>query len=171
MGREGFHTSHLYPYGPKSLIEAVLQPDYFHSDYEEIKAILENEKVEVDEKGPEGRTALSYAIEKWNCRVVELFLEKGADPNSREDQNSTPFFWAARRGPSNFRYNVYNDMIVSLLRAGADPNLTDDQGNTPLAEAAANGNHEIRETGRQVGWFQIQHSLQRGENSTDACSS
>ncbi|RHZ47793.1 ankyrin repeat domain-containing protein [Aspergillus thermomutatus] len=104
-------NSHPDPDGTTSLIEAVLQ-----SSAHETRAVLENERVEVD--------------------------EKEADPNAREDQNRTPFFWAASRSqlPLDFRYN---NMIVSLLRARADPSLTDDQGNTPLAVAAATGNLEF----------------------------
>ncbi|GIJ81677.1 hypothetical protein Asppvi_000177 [Aspergillus pseudoviridinutans] len=131
-----------HQYATKSLREAVLQLSFYA-----VKMLLENEQVEVDEKGWDGRTALSLAIENGLYDVVQLLLGKGADPNIREDQNRTPFFWAAtgsrrRRFPSDFRF-CYDDMIRFLLRAGADPSLTDDKGNTPLAEAVVIGNEDF----------------------------
>lgn len=131
-------------YATKSLREAVLQSSRYFFNPRGIKTLLENEQVEVDEKGWDGRTALSLAIENGLYDAVVLLLKKGADPNTREDQNRTPFFWAATQSQraSSFHYN-YEDMIKSLLGAGADPSLPDDQGNTPLAVAAGGGNEEF----------------------------
>jgi ankyrin repeat protein len=134
-----------HQYATKALREAVLRSSrYFFNNAHELLAILKNEQVEVDENGPDGRTALSLAIENGLYDAVVLLLKKGADPNTREDQNRTPFFWAATQSQraSSFHYN-YEDMIKSLLGAGADPSLPDDQGNTPLAVAAGGGNEEF----------------------------
>ncbi|GFF46560.1 hypothetical protein IFM46972_08072 [Aspergillus udagawae] len=133
-----------HQYATKSLREAVLQSSrYFFSPYE-IKTLLENEQVEVDEKGWDGRTALSLAIENSLYDAVVLLLKKGADPNTREDRNCTPFFWAVTGSQCASIYGVcYDGMIGFLLQAGADPSLTDDYGNTPLALAAAIGNTEF----------------------------
>ncbi|GFG26528.1 hypothetical protein IFM61606_06514 [Aspergillus udagawae] len=133
-----------HQYATTTLREAVLQSSrYFFSPYE-IKTLLENEQVEVDEKGWDGRTALSLAIENGLYDAVVLLLEKGADPNTREDRNCTPFFWAVTGSQCASIYGVcYDGMIGFLLQAGADPSLTDDYGNTPLALAAAIGNTEF----------------------------
>ncbi|KAG2027461.1 hypothetical protein GB937_001205 [Aspergillus fischeri] len=137
--------SDFYTNGAKSLREVLRSGHHGHSL---IKAMLDNGQVEVDEKGPDGRTALSVTIQERMYDIVELLLEKGADPNIREDRNHTPFFWATTErmwNTTGFGYasdlrSRYNDMIELLLQAGADPNLTDDEGNTPLALAAAIGN-------------------------------
>jgi ankyrin repeat protein len=141
--------SDFYTCGAKALREVVLRSG--HHGYSEIKVMLDDGRVEVDEKGPDGRTALSVTIQERMYDIVKLLLKKGADPNTREDRNRTPFFWATTQNicgttpgicASDLR-SRYNDMIESLLRAGADPNLTDDEENTPLALAAAVGNEEF----------------------------
>ncbi|PKX92376.1 ankyrin repeat domain-containing protein [Aspergillus novofumigatus IBT 16806] len=139
--------SDFYTYGAKALREVVLRSG--HHGYSEIKAMLDNGRVEVEEKGPDGRTALSVTIQERMYDIVELLLKKGADPNTREDRNRTPFFWATTRSIGGTMQGIfafrssYNVMIELLLQAGADPNLTDDEGNSPLALAAAIGNEEF----------------------------
>ncbi|GFF57943.1 hypothetical protein IFM62136_03615 [Aspergillus lentulus] len=136
-------SSHRSSYARKSLRETILQSSPYPISRYDIKEILENEQVELDEKGPDGRTSLSLAIEYGQYSVVELLLEKGADPNTREDQNRTPFFWATTRRQYLFPRSRYSHMVKYLLEAGANPGLSDDQGNTPLALAAAVGNEEF----------------------------
>jgi ankyrin repeat protein len=141
--------SDFYTCGAKGLREVVLRSG--HHGYSEINAMLGDGRVEVDEKGPDGRTAHSVTIQERMYDIVKLLLKKGADPNTREDRNRTPFFWATTQNicgttpgicASDLR-SRYDDIIESLLRAGADPNLTDDEENTPLALAAAVGNEEF----------------------------
>jgi ankyrin repeat protein len=145
-----------HQYATKILREAVLQSSRFPFSDDEVKSILENEQVDVDEKGPDGLTVLSLAIRRGLYGVVKLLLKRGANPNAREDQNRTPFFWAATQSQcgTNLR-SPYNDMIGSLLGVGADPNLPDDQGNTPLAVAAALGNGEFVKLVVESGLAQI----------------
>ncbi|GFF94992.1 hypothetical protein IFM53868_07793 [Aspergillus udagawae] len=143
-------------YATKPLREAVLQSSRYFFDPHEIETLLENEQVDVDEKGPDGLTALSLAIRKDLYGAVKLLLKRGANPNAREDQNRTPFFWAAtRRQCGNNLRLPYIDVIESLLGAGADPSLPDDQGNTPLAVAAALGNEEFVKLVVESGLAQI----------------
>ncbi|EAW24749.1 Ankyrin repeat protein [Aspergillus fischeri NRRL 181] len=137
--RRGFRP----PLRWKSLREAVLRSGRNFISRYEIEWILENEQVDVDEKDADGRTLLSRAIENDQYYVVEVLLNMKADPNTREEQNSTPFFWATSRSQYLRSLSLYNDMIKLLLQKGADPNLTNDEGNTPLALAAAEGNEEF----------------------------
>ncbi len=56
--------------------------------------------------------------------LVQLLLEKGANPNERDTQGKTPLHHAASTG------QIQN--IALLLTAGADPNIRDKYGETPL---------------------------------------
>ena len=70
---------------------------------------------------------------------VELLLDAGLDPMSRDDFGQTPLHYAVRNG---------NDVALRLLlKAGADPNAKDSEyGSTPLHLAAAlKANQSIRD--------------------------
>ncbi len=66
---------------------------------------------------------------------VRQLLAKGADPNDRESDGTTPLAWAAVRANT--------EMVALLLKAGADPNRTNEIGIGPLALAIANGSLSI----------------------------
>jgi ankyrin repeat protein len=59
--------------------------------------------------------------------VVRLLLEKGAEPDSKDNGGRTPLSWAAKRG--------HEAVVRLLLEKGAD-----DGGRTPWSWAA--GRHE-----------------------------
>ncbi len=71
-----------------------------------------------------------------NPTIVQLLLEAGADPNTRDDRGLTPL----HEGATNS-----NPVVTAhLLAAGADPNGLDNDGYTPLHYAAArSGNGRV----------------------------
>ncbi|KAF7133876.1 hypothetical protein CNMCM5793_005342 [Aspergillus hiratsukae] len=109
----------------KSLWEAVLQ-----CDYREVEAILENDRVKVDEKGPDGRTALSFAIEMQTYDVVPLLLDNGPTPILEMIRTASRSF-----GPLCEGGKAYPILANPIL---ANP-ILDDRGDAPLAVAAAKG--------------------------------
>jgi ankyrin repeat protein len=60
----------------------------------------------------QGRTALSYAVEKDELETVRVLLANGADPNA--GRMNLPLQVAAHRGSTA--------VVEVLLQAGADPN-------------------------------------------------
>jgi ankyrin repeat protein len=85
---------------------------------------------------------LLWAAPKGHERVVELLLQKGVDPDSKDKFGQSPLLWAAANG---------HEAVVQLLLASDkfDPNSVDAHagyGQKPLAWAAKNGSGEQSRT-------------------------
>jgi ankyrin repeat protein len=82
---------------------------------------------------------LLWAAPKGHERVVELLLQKGVDPDSKDKFGQSPLLWAAANG---------HEAVVQLLLASDkfDPNSVDAHagyGQKPLAWAAKNGHAAV----------------------------
>ncbi len=81
-----------------------------------------------------GRTAVFYALSQlgnyYGCPIVKLLLERGADPNVRDDKGWTPLMKASWSGCEK--------VVQALLDYGADLSLRDSKGFTALAMATLN---------------------------------
>ena len=99
-----------------------------------------------------GMTALQLAIagkSKYMCPnfpdlnpiwpkitlVVELLLNRGADPNKANQTGETPLHFAAHIG--------HLDVVQCLLNRGAEPNTADHEGITAISKAILRGHNEI----------------------------
>ncbi|HZJ13682.1 MAG TPA: ankyrin repeat domain-containing protein [Chthoniobacteraceae bacterium] len=78
-------------------------------------------------KGSGGTSPLMYAALYGDANSVRLLLDKGADPNMRNDAGATALMWAVD-DPKKTRV---------LLERGADANARSDDGRTPLLLATA----------------------------------
>jgi ankyrin repeat protein len=78
---------------------------------------------------------LHAAVASRNAEVVALLLERGADPNARQQVGYTPLMGAASAGRT--------DMVQALIAAGADPSLVNDEGKTAADIAAEHGHQAI----------------------------
>ncbi|MCJ1421766.1 hypothetical protein MMC32_008133 [Xylographa parallela] len=74
-------------------------------------------RANVDEKDRLGRSALNFAAMLGNVAAVEHLLKKGADPNSEDNENKVPLFYAITcEQPSGMR--VGGDSITRNGRIG-----------------------------------------------------
>lgn len=74
---------------------------------------------------------LIEAVQSGDMKQLMSLLNKGVDPNLREDHGWTPLHWAAQEG---------NDRVVkSLIRAGAIVDALDNQGFSALILAIGEG--------------------------------
>lgn len=98
-----------------------------------IRYLIGKKGYHVDEKGPDGRTPLSWAAQHGNVDVATLLLEKNADRNIRDTEGRTPLLFAARNGHSS---------LVRMLLHEDTASLNIGILGSPLILAAKNGHEE-----------------------------
>uniref|UniRef100_A0A0X3P756 K Homology domain-containing protein n=1 Tax=Schistocephalus solidus TaxID=70667 RepID=A0A0X3P756_SCHSO len=110
-----------------SLSEACLS-----GDEEAVKLFLSSGECDVNEIGIDGETVLACAVSKNAVPIVELLLQRGADPNPKEKKvESVPLIEAAKDG--------HTDVVRLLLQYGASVSQVSNNGYTALHYAATNG--------------------------------
>ena len=67
---------------------------------------------------------LMVAADNGHQDVVQLLLDRGAEPNMADQNGVTPLHEAAFQG--------HNDVVQLLLDRGAEPNMAEQDGLTPL---------------------------------------
>ena len=85
----------------------------------------------------EGDTALHRVAERGHNPSVQFLIDKGVDPNIRNDYEETPLHKAVEEG--------HIQVVQFLLDRGADPTMTDSDGESALHLAAQKGYIKIVE--------------------------
>jgi ankyrin repeat protein len=102
---------------------------------EDVKDLL-NSGADVNSKDMfGGNTGLHWSARLGLTEMARLLIEKGANPNIRNDDNDTPLHWAAREGQK--------ELVVILLAHGAKINAVGKAGWTPLRWAEVQGHDNI----------------------------
>jgi ankyrin repeat protein len=96
-------------------------------DRQEFKNILRGNPAVVNHKGPAGWTPAMYAALYGDADALSVLLDKGADPNAKNDAGGTALMYAVD--------SLANTRL--LLEHGADPNARSGEGRTALLIAAA----------------------------------
>jgi ankyrin repeat protein len=102
-----------------------------------VRRLLSEDLASVDDRGPDGRTALHLASRFGQMEVARLLLGRGADPNAiaLDDERVTPLYAAVSA--------KHRDTASLLLALGASPNSVQRGGWTALHAAARNGDQAI----------------------------
>jgi uncharacterized protein len=79
--------------------------------------------------------ALHAAVASRNAEAVALLLDRGADPNARQQVGYTALMGAAGAGR--------DDLVDLLLRHGADPSLASEEGKTAADVAREHGHSAL----------------------------
>ena len=87
-----------------------------------------------DEDEPIDATPLHLAVQR-DLEIVKLLVDKGADVNAKDSNESTPIIWALMGGTTS---NL--EILAFLVKKGADVNSADVRLNTPLHRASSNEN-------------------------------
>ncbi|MBC7213377.1 MAG: ankyrin repeat domain-containing protein [Pseudomonas sp.] len=85
-------------------------------------------------------TPLLDAARHGDAPVVRQLLDRGALPDTRNDQGQTALLVAEILGDGGPRYV---EIVRRLLAAGADPRITDKEGVTALEHARQRGYREV----------------------------
>jgi ankyrin repeat protein len=135
-------------YGP--LHEAV---DYGH--LQAVQMLLEH-NVDIHTRTKFGESPLHVAARAQNRRdqvdIMRILLNHGANPNARDDDNSTPLHYS-----SWFQKGAYDPIQGTvegahlLLEHGAFLDAKDSKGRTPLQLALEHGRHDIAKYLRDYG--------------------
>ncbi len=75
-------------------------------------------------------SSAAFGASQKTLEVMELLLEKGADPNLPDDMGRTPLMKLAMQPP--YGKGVVEEMIRLLLKTGADVNIRSKDGKTAL---------------------------------------
>ncbi len=94
----------------------------------ELASILLAHGVNIDARGPDSATALTRALKKTHCELVDTLLAHGANPNLADSAGMTPLLYAV----TTYRCS---HAAGALLDAGADPAVRDTTGATVLYHA------------------------------------
>ena len=80
----------------------------------------------VNMRGPDGSTPFMYAAVYGDAEMLKSLLDRGADPNHRNDVGATALMWAVEDG----------EMVRVLLDGGADVNARSVDGRSALTIAS-----------------------------------
>lgn len=108
--------------------------DWQSNDLQQLSQFLKNDSSFINEKYPEGETALSYLLKRHKCplAIVELLLEKGANINCSDSNGNSALHSAVVS-------HQCIDIIQTLVLAGARIGATRQIGRQSLlARALAN---------------------------------
>ena len=102
-----------------------------------VRTLLSTDRASVDDRGPDGLTALHLAASFGQMEVARLLLGRGADPNAvaLNESRVTPLQSAVAA--------KHRDTASLLLALGASPNVVQRGGWTPLHTAARDGDEAI----------------------------
>lgn len=142
-----------------SIQEMVAQKDYAN-----LRNLMFDETVNVNDLGTYGETALSVAVRNNYRDIIDFLFTIGADPNIADAQGETPIFHAVRANnldlaslliSKNANVNVRNnknelllnipvaaeqaEMTALLVKGGADTRLVDVTGKTVMENAVLKG--------------------------------
>lgn len=98
---------------------------------------------------------LMVAASKGNDKIIQLFLQNGADPNAQDTEGWTSLMHAALQGKTS--------AVQLLIQAGGDYNASSNTGRTALASACRKGHVAVVQALLQAG---ADVNLRRGDGMT-----
>uniref|UniRef100_A0ABD2X3J5 Uncharacterized protein n=1 Tax=Trichogramma kaykai TaxID=54128 RepID=A0ABD2X3J5_9HYME len=122
-------------------LHVICQDD--RDDYVAVKMLLElsrkyNQWVHLNIRDGSGNAPVHWAVRRGNCRVFQLLLKKGADPNRTDKDGSTPLHIICEQYQDN---DVFLNPFLEDYKVNV--NAQDKRGNTALHFALRNNNYKL----------------------------
>ena len=102
---------------------------------ETLEKILSLPKGDINYQDESGFSALHFACDEGNLKIVEILLKANCDANIKTNDKKTPLHLTASHG--------YFDLSKLLIENGAIINIGDNEKNTPLHLCAQGGHVEL----------------------------
>jgi hypothetical protein len=102
------------------------------NEYNLVKQIIDEKKVDINYTNEDGETPLIVASQLGHLHICELLISSGADVKSVDKYKQTALHWASLKG--------HLSICELLISNGADVNYVDEYGRIPLHLASEN-NH------------------------------
>lgn len=118
----------------------------FWNQDEIVKHLIQQENADIEAKDEDGKTALHFAANHGNNKLVEYLLSEGANIEARDNDGRTPLLDAAAGG--------HDETVTYLLSKGAHIKAQDKNGWTLLQWAARKGDSKL-----------VTYLLSKGANS------
>ena len=96
----------------------------FSNIIKQIKSLQKQTYININYQDENGYTALHYACEEGNLKIVETLLNANCNPNIKNNLNQTPIHLSTERG--------YFDITKKLIESGAKLNIEDSENNYPI---------------------------------------
>jgi ankyrin repeat protein len=113
------------------------------ADAAAVSSLLTNQEIDVNERQPDGTTALHWAAHRDDAEIVDLLIGAKANPNLANGYGITPLTIACTNGNAT--------IVQKLLEAGASANAALPSGETVLMTCSRSGNAEAVEVLLQRG--------------------
>ena len=120
--------------------EMTLLMEACKNNYTEIVELLlsyKKNEIDINKKNTQGSTALMFASENGNAKIVKLLIENGANPDLQNNSGLTALMLACD--------NLKNEVIKLLIENNANINLEDKNSNTALMIACEKNDIETVE--------------------------
>ena len=113
-----------------------LQLGASNGDVDKIRRVLSSFVVDMNFMTETNPNPLMLAAGNGDRYVVQLLLDRGAEPNMASQNGITPLHWAtswAGCWPDEYPFkDGFKDVVCILLENGANPNMATTDGTTPL---------------------------------------
>jgi len=119
---------------PDWMLPRACRPDVSRNELHRVRVLLEY-GARLDDHGRYEMTALHYAVRGGKLPLVALLLDRGANPNARDDKGLTPLLHLAR---TRARFDPLA-VLELLVSHGADVDARDETESTLLMSYARKG--------------------------------
>ena len=106
-----------------------------NNDINNLGSINQNPKKTLNYKDENGYSALHYACEEGNLKIVEILIDTHCNPNILNNLKQTPLHLSAKGG--------YFDISKKLIESGAILNIYDSEKNSPIHYICKNNYVEL----------------------------